>query len=57
MKIELSSEEQEKAKSNVEKFLNEFMSKVQKDAKYSIENSKTGLNVNIENNGILLHKE
>ena len=47
--IELSSEEQEKAKSNVEKFLNEFMSKVQKDAKYSIENSKTGLNVNIEN--------
>ena len=47
--IELSSEEQEKAKNNVEKFLNEFMNKVQKDAEYSIETSKTGLNVNIVN--------
>lgn len=47
--IELTLQEQEKAKNNVEKFLTEFVDKVQKDAKYSIEATKTGLNVNIEN--------
>lgn len=50
--IELTVEEQEKAKSNVEKFLCEFVNKVQKDAKYSIESTKKGLNVNIENSNL-----
>ena len=47
--IELSTEEQEKAKENVEKFLKEFLEKVQNDAEYSIDTVKTGLNVNINN--------
>lgn len=51
-KIELSLEEQDKAKNNVEQFLNEFISKVQKNAKYNIETSKTGLDVSIENDNL-----
>ena len=47
--IELSTEEQEKAKENVKKFLKEFLEKVQNDAEYSIDTVKTGLNVNINN--------
>ena len=47
--IELSTEEQEKAKENVEKFLKEFLEKVQNDAEYSIETVSTGVNVNINN--------
>lgn len=47
--IELSSDEQEKAKKNVEKFLKEFMNKVQKDAEINIETSKNGLNIDIKN--------
>lgn len=47
--IELSIEEQEKAKSNVERFLKEFLEKVQKNTEYSIEMSKSGLNVYIRN--------
>lgn len=50
--IELSIEEQEKAKKNVEKFLKEFFNKVQKDVEYSIETSKTGLNVDIKNENL-----
>ena len=50
--IELSKEEQEKAKKNVEKFLKEFLEKVQKDAKYSIEKTTTGLKVNINNENL-----
>ena len=50
--IELSVEEQEKAKNNVEKFLNEFIEKVQKGAEYSIEMSKSGLNVSINNRNL-----
>ena len=50
--IELSEEEQEKAKINVTKFLNEFFDKVQKDAKYTVETSKKGLNINIESNDL-----
>lgn len=45
--IELSAEEQEKAKNNVEKFLKEFLDKLGKNEGYSIETSKSGLNVNI----------
>ena len=47
--VELSAEEQEKAKNNVEKFLKEFFEKVQKDTDYSIEAVSTGLNVDINN--------
>lgn len=47
--IEISLEDQEKARKNVEKFLKEFLEKVQKDTKYSIEWSEMALNVNIEN--------
>ena len=50
--IELSAEEQEKAEKNVEKFLKEFLEKVQKDAKYSIEKETTGLKVNINNENL-----
>lgn len=46
--IELSIEEQEKAKNNVEKFLKEFLDKVQKDAEIYIETSKMGLNIDIK---------
>lgn len=50
--IELSIEEQEKAKNNVEKFLKEFFEKVQNDAEYSVEAVSTGLNVNINNSNL-----
>ena len=50
--IELSVEEQEKAEKNVEEFLKEFLDKVQKDAKYSIEKTPTGLKVNINNENL-----
>lgn len=50
--IELSIEEQEKAKNNIEKFLKEFLDKVQKNAKYTIETSKTGINIDIEDENI-----
>ena len=50
--IELSAEEQEKAKNNVEKFLEDFLKKVQENAEYSIEMSKLGLNVYINDNDL-----
>lgn len=50
--IELSVEEQEKAEKNIEKFLKEFLDKVQKDAKYSIEKTPTDLKVNINNENL-----
>lgn len=50
--IELSVEEQEKSEKNVEKFLKEFLDKVQKDAKYIIEKTPTGLKVNINNENL-----
>lgn len=50
--IELSVEEQEKAEKNIEKFLKEFLEKAQKDAKYSIEKTPTGLKVNINNENL-----
>lgn len=50
--IELTVEEQEKAKNNVEKFLKEFFEKVQNDAEYSVETVRTGLNVNINNQNL-----
>ena len=45
--IELSEEEQEKAKQNVQKFLEEISCTLLNGAKYEIEKTKTGLNVNI----------
>lgn len=50
--IELSEEEQEKAKKNVEVFLKEFLNKLPEGTKYEIEKTKTGLKVNINNNNI-----
>ena len=50
--IELSEEEQKKAKDNVEKFLNEFIDKVQEDTEYSIETSNKGLNIEINNKNL-----
>lgn len=50
--IELSKEDQEKAKNNVESFLNDFLGKLQKDSKYSIDVSDTGLNIFINGNDI-----
>jgi len=50
--IELSAEEQEKAKKNVEKFLNEFLEKVQKGAKYSINMSKDCLKIDINDDNL-----
>ena len=50
--IELSTVEQERAKENIEKFLKEFLEKLQKDAQYSIEMADTGINVNIENKNL-----
>ncbi len=43
--IELSEEEQKKAKDNIEIFLKEFISKVSESAEYSIDMSKNGLNI------------
>lgn len=50
--IELSEEEQKKAKDNVEKFLNKFLDKVQEDTEYSIETSNKGLNIEINNKNL-----
>ena len=50
--IELSIEEQEKAKNNVENFLKDFLHKVEKGAEYSIKTSKTGLNIEIKNKNL-----
>ena len=47
--IVLSQRDQEIAKENVEKFLQEFMKKLQKDATYDIEVMEKGLNVSIHN--------
>lgn len=47
--IILSIEEQEKAKKNLSRFLNEFLKKVSEDTIYKIENDERGLNVSIEN--------
>lgn len=50
--IELSTEEQEKAKNNVSKFLEEFFEKVEKNAEYSINTSKSGLDININDKNL-----
>lgn len=47
--IILSSEEQEKAKKNVNKFLEVFLNKVSKDAVYKVEDEDKGLKVFINN--------
>ncbi len=47
--IELSTEEQEKAKNNLEKFLMDFFEKIDKDIKYSIKTSNKWINIDIKN--------
>ena len=39
-------------KGEITRFLNEFFDKVQKDAKYTVETSKKGLNINIESSDL-----
>ena len=50
--FELSQNEQEKAEENVVKFLDEFFEKTQKDTKYTIEKTLTGLKININNENL-----
>lgn len=50
--VELSDEDLEKARNNIDNFLKEFLEKVQKDANYSLEISKMGLNVNISDKNL-----
>ena len=45
--IEISEEDQEKAKNNVEKFLNDFIKQLPEGTKYNIEKNKSGLNVSL----------
>ena len=47
--IELSNEEQEKAKDNAQKFLEELSKNLPDGTKYEIQKTSTGLNVNINN--------
>ena len=47
--ILLSLEEQQKAKENLNEFLNIFLKKISKDSVYNIENDNQGLNVSIKN--------
>lgn len=50
--VDLSDEDLEKARNNIDNFLKEFLGKVQKDANYSLEISKMGLNVNISDKNL-----
>lgn len=50
--IELSSEEQRKAKENVEKFLNEFFEKVEEKAEFNVNVSNSCLNVDIKDKNL-----
>jgi spoIIIJ-associated protein len=52
--IELTSEEKQKAKENVENFLNEFVEKLGVESDYNIQVSNDGLNINIMNLGFLI---
>lgn len=45
--VELTTEEQQRAQENVEKFLKEFVKKLPEDTKYEIEKNAFGLNINI----------
>lgn len=50
--IELSKEEQETAKRNIESFLNIFLPQLQEGIEYSIETGKEQINVNINNKNL-----
>lgn len=50
--IELTTEEQEKAKENAEKFLKEFFEKLDNNTKYEVITDKTGLKININNENL-----
>ena len=47
--IELSEEEQEKAKDNIEQFLKEIIKKLPEGTKYNVTKTASGLNVDINN--------
>ena len=50
--IILSKEDQDKAKENLDKFLKEFLPKVQEDAKFEIKTSESEIDVNIANENL-----
>lgn len=50
--IELTDKEQEMAKENLEKFLNEFIKQMPENTVYTIETTKTGLNVSLNNENL-----
>ena len=47
--IELTSEEQDKAEENVKQFLDQIINYLPEETKYTIQKTKTGLNVDINN--------
>ena len=50
--IELTDKEQEMAKENVEKFLKEFVKQMPENTVYTIEKTKTGLNISLNNENL-----
>lgn len=50
--VELSLEEQEQVRNNIDRFLKEFLEKIQNDCKYYINISKTELKINIQNKNL-----
>lgn len=50
--IELTDKEQVMAKENVEKFLNEFIKQMPENTVYTVETTKTGLNVSLNNENL-----
>lgn len=50
--IELTEEEQEKAKKNVENFLVELLKSLPENTKYTVNSTKSGLNVTINNENL-----
>ena len=50
--IELTDKEQEMAKENVEKFLEEFIKQMPENTVYTVEKIKTGLNVSLNNENL-----
>lgn len=50
--IELTDKEQKMAKENLEKFLNEFIKQMPENTVYTIETTKTGLNVSLNNENL-----
>ena len=50
--IKLTSDEQERAKENAEKFLNQFLKNLSEEIKYEIEKNEQGIKININHNSL-----